>query len=212
MSQNLEKTLNNWNINFHPNINSIIITITENNNEIIYQSSFSLKFIQTLKFFELKNSINEIINYISTLIDQRSIKINEIGGKLILKFNDSTNLILNKKEDLSEKNNEIKIENIIQINSINAHESWIRSVSIFPSGNIISVSNDQSIKIYVNNFNILQIISNAHEHIIYYVSVKDENNFVTCSLDESIKTWIKKKDNFILNQSIPKTHNNWVYK
>ena len=212
MSQNLEKTLNDWKINFHPNINSIIITITENNNEIIYQSSFSLKFIQTLKFFELKNSINEIINYISTLIDQRSIKINEIGGKLILKFNDSTNLILNKKEDLSEKNNEIKIENIIQINSINAHESWIRSVSIFPSGNIISVSNDQSIKIYDKSFNILQIISNAHEHIIYYVSIKDENNFVTCSLDESIKTWIKKTDNFILNQIIPNAHNGWVYK
>ena len=69
----------------------------------------------------------------------------------------------------------------------------INSVSIFPSGNIISVSGE-SIKIYNSNLQtMIQEINKAHKHIINYVEIKDENNFMTCSKDNSIKLWIKKK-------------------
>ena len=64
------------------------------------------------------------------------------------------------------------------INSIKPHKSYINSVSIFPSGNIISVSEDKSIKIHDIHLNELQNIENAHNDSIINVEVKDENNFI----------------------------------
>ena len=83
------------------------------------------------------------------------------------------------------------------IKTINAHDNFITCVSVFPSGNIISVSDDKSIKIWDNNFNLLQNIQNAHKERINYIDIKDENNFITCSYD--IKLWIKNKNKFIIN-------------
>jgi len=117
-----------------------------------------------------------------------------------------------------EKNRKSKLDNnshILKLNlikSINAHMDWINLVSKFPFGNIISVSNDKSIKIYDMNYNIIQHIQNAHTRSINYVDIKDENNFVTCSNDKSIKTWIKKENKFILNKSIINAHNDEIYK
>ena len=98
------------------------------------------------------------------------------------------------------------------IKTINAHDNFITCVSVFPSGNIISVSDDKSIKIWDNNFNLLQNIPNAHKERINYIDIKDENNFVTCSNDKSIKTWIKKENTFKINQIKEKAHENIINK
>ena len=80
-----------------------------------------------------------------------------------------------KKEENT--NPDIKLQLIY---SINKHKDWVESVKIFPSGNIISVSDDKSINIFNgNNYNILQSIKNAHMDRIIYLSIKDENNFAT---------------------------------
>ena len=115
----------------------------------------------------------------------------------------------NKKPKLYNNTSKLKLK---LIKSINAHMDWINLVSKFPFGNIISVSNDKSIKIYDMNYNIIQHIQNAHIRSINYVDIKDENNFVTCSNDKSIKTWIKKENKFILNKSIINAHNDEIYK
>ena len=47
---------------------------------------------------------------------------------------------------------------IKEVSSVNGHNEAINQISIFPSGNIISVSNDCSIKIWDKNLNIIQII------------------------------------------------------
>ena len=102
-----------------------------------------------------------------------------------------------------------------QLNIIEAHEKLIRSMAIFPSYNIITVSGDQKIKIWVNNetnFNILQIIDNAHKDEIISVSIKNENNFATCSKDKSIKTWIKENNKYKENIIIKNAHNDWINK
>jgi len=99
-----------------------------------------------------------------------------------------------------------------QIKSINAHNNAINSVSVFPSGNLISVSNEQAIKIFDTNYNIKQTIDNAHLSYIRYINIKDENNFVTCSQDRSIKTWIKIDGIFKLNYFIIKAHKDWINK
>ncbi len=102
-----------------------------------------------------------------------------------------------------------------QLNMIEAHEKIIRSMAIFPSNNIITVSGDQKIKIWENkeiNFTILQIIDNAHKDEIISVSIKNENNFVTGSKDKSIKTWIKENNKYKENIIIKNAHNDWINK
>ena len=85
-------------------------------------------------------------------------------------------------------------------------------MSILPSGKIISISNDKSIKIIDLNYNTIQTIEKAHEDLITYSDVKDEDNFVTCSNDQSIKTWIKKENKYQINKIIKKAHLNSIKK
>ena len=89
--------------------------------------------------------------------------------------------------------------------SIQAHEKYISSIASFPSGNLLSVSGDKSIKIYDINLNLIQHIKEAHNGCIQNVCIKDENNFATCSLDKSIITWIK-KDKYEKNLKIENAH------
>ena len=110
---------------------------------------------------------------------------------------------------LNENKKIIKI-NFKLIKEINAHDDTIHLISIFPSGNIISVSNDRKIKIFDNNLNNIQTIIDAHDDNINYVDVKDENNFVTCSYD-CIKTFYKKNNIFILNKIIKNAHYDSIY-
>ena len=99
------------------------------------------------------------------------------------------------------KNNPI----LTKVNSIKVN-SPINTVSIFPSGILISILENKSIIIYDINFQILQEIKNAHEENIINLDIKDELNFATCSLDLNIKTWYKKEKEYILNKIIKNAH------
>jgi len=101
--------------------------------------------------------------------------------------------------------------NLKKIKTINAHNHCIYSISLFPSGNFVSVSGDKTIKIWDENFQIIQIIKKAHDYSIIYVKVKNENNFLTCSFENCIKFWNKEKENnFILKYIINKAHNDII--
>jgi phospholipase A-2-activating protein len=119
---------------------------------------------------------------------------------------------LNSNIELKLKKKLLFFKNLKIIKTIKAHSNSISSISVFPLGNLVSVSKDKSINIYDNNFNIIQTIINAHDSKITYVDVKDENNFVTCSNDKKIKIWIKKGKKFELGKIIKNTHNNYIYK
>ena len=97
------------------------------------------------------------------------------------------------------KNKKTKFQ-FLKINSFKGHNDTITSISIFPSGNLITVSRDKSVKIWDYDFNLIQLIKQAHNGSILDVSIKDDNNFITCST--YIKTWIKKENIFILNETI----------
>ena len=107
---------------------------------------------------------------------------------------------------------QLKNCNLKNITSIHCHNDWITSVSIFPSGNIISTSADKSIIIYDIFFKILQYIQNAHDRAINYVEIKDENNFITCSDDKSIILWIKNNNEFKINKIIKNAHDDIINK
>jgi len=101
--------------------------------------------------------------------------------------------------------------NLYHIKSIYENNGNINCVSVFPSGNIISVTWNGSIIIYNLNFNIIQTIK-TNDNDILYISIKDENNFITCSRDKYIKIWKKISNKFELFQIIKNAHTKWIYK
>ncbi len=82
------------------------------------------------------------------------------------------------------------VNNLYHIKTIYEYNGNINCVSIFPSGNIISVTWNGSIIIYNLNFNIIQSIKTIDNDILY-VSIKDENNFATCYSNFNLKLWRK---------------------
>ena len=205
------------------NLESFLISIQSNISNEIYELLINQIFLSSYNSMKTTNSIKETIEFISNLINNNNFEIEKNGEKLNL-FLDSEKieLFLNKTKKTKKETNidefhffrkKSKIK-LGLYNSIKAHSDWIRYISIFPSGNLISVSNDKSIKIYDIYFNVLQIIKKAHNDYIFYLDIKDENNFITCSFDKNIKIWIKelKEKQFILKHKINNAHNGYIYK
>ncbi len=160
----------------------------------------------------LKNTNNYILNDLITrmlMIDvNRRISWEDYFNHPFFENKNQNNYITIEKIKEKENYN----FNIQLIFNYQFHNNFVNSISIFPSGKIISVSSDKSIKIYKENFIVEQKIINAHNDSIYYVSIKDENNFVTCSKDKNIKTWRKNDNLFIINKIILKAHNDNITK
>ncbi len=193
-----------------PYSNSIFISIHSNFNNS-YESKFNLEYLNKFKLFQ-NNTIQEIYKLISFFIIHNNFKIKTDKNKLkliyipIIPKSNNIQLILYQNNKIQLTNCNFKL-----IKTINVHNSWINSIGIFPSGNMISVSGDSSIKIFNINYSIIQKIENANNDDIKYVCIKDENNFITCSCDKTIKIWNKKNSNeFKLNKIIYNAHNNWI--
>ena len=211
--------------------NKLILKRTQGNIELILRESFQsmTKLEEKIKLIGIISLSAIIFLFILfTLIltysfnkkikDLENSKIKEINERIKYLENDNVN-INNKINELvvNQNQNEIKEQNLTKVNltntnTIQKHLSRVQSASIFPSGNIVSVSDDKSIIIYDNLFNVLQRISDAHSQQIYYVEIKDENNFVTCSNDKTIKTWIKRNNKFEINKTINNAHDDAVIK
>ena len=135
--------------------------------------------------------------------------------KSIFKYNEKININENFNLKLIDKkiNQNSKKFYIQSKTTILNHNNTISSISVFPSGKIISVSWDCTIKIYdYINYKIIQNIKNAHDWNINYIIIKNENIFITCSSDKSIRIWIKNENNFEINQIIKNAHNEAIYK
>ena len=147
---------------------SDLINIIIEKENTIYESNFNL---QSLHQHQLLKSLTtqKIIEFIIELIDMNKIEIkeenmnlqfilispspNHSNVELILQNkNIISNEMINKLEGFHNIKDKHKIQlkncNLKNITSIHCHNDWITSVSIFPSGNIISTSNDKSIIIY----------------------------------------------------------------
>ena len=115
MSNNIKKIFNKYQIQLSIILDSINIQIQKEDSFGIYVSKFNIEYLQQHKLLMPNLTIEEMINFIGSLIDLKNIKIeeNNINMKLIListlPNNPNVKLILNKKELLS---NEI-IEKII---------------------------------------------------------------------------------------------------
>ena len=225
----IQKEYQQYLIKLSSDSGSINITIEKDNT--IYESNFNL---QSLHQHQLLKSLTsqKIINFIIELIDINKIEIKEENMNLKLILISTLTNHSNVELNIQNKNiisNEMKLKgfhcvkkdkhkiqlkscNLKNITSIHCNNAPITSVSIFPSGNIISTSADKSIIIYDIFFNILQNIQNAHYKWINYVEIKDEYNFFTCSLDKSIKSWNKKNNEFKINKIIKNAHDDAIIK
>ena len=212
---------------------SLIIKEIKNEKKLIltFKSTFdySLK-----KDFILKKKINinnTLIEYLYEKTEYLLSENEELKSKIsdLTKENKELKIEINSKKNIEEKLNilEKKIFNELEklknektnnnlifhnIKTIKAHNDWVTSVSIFPSGKIISVSKDRTIKIWDENFNIIQTIENEHSNKIDYISIKNEDNFITCSFDKSINIYRKENDKFILRKKLSNAHNDEIRK
>ena len=202
-------------------INQKNIKIEENENDLKFILISTLPNYPNAELILNKKNIisNEIIEKLINEIKEVKDDNNKLRNRIELIETKNENL--NKRIDLIEKENnkrknlkaiekkikilegfhftknkyKVKLKkcDLHNINSIKSHNNFINSVSTFPSGNIISVSADKSIKIYDIHLNELQNIQKAHNEGIAYVEIKDENNFITCSKDINIKLNMKLK-------------------
>ena len=180
---------------------------------------------------ENKNDLNNNILEKIIQIDERLKKVEE-ENKIIKQKNDklSKEIIILKSENKSfqetidllkqeierlsslNKKKDDKTNPLKKIITISEHSDSIFKVSSFPSENFVSVSWDNSIKIFDKNYKLIQSINNGHKDGIYFVSIKDENNFATCSFDNSIKIWLKKNNKFECIETINNKHNKTIFK
>ena len=195
-----------WEINMNTNLDSFYINIKNCDSNIIYENNFQIEFFQNLNSFKSYYNINNVIYLIKSMIEQKLIFVKEEDDNLNLTFifeNQTEEIKLNKKKE----KNKINLHNVYTI----PHQLSITSISVFPSGNFISVSENKSIYIYNSQFEKIKEINNGHQYGIYYVNVKDENNFVTASF-KNIITWIKNENEFKINEIIENAHTDWIYK
>ena len=118
--QIINKIYNEYNIKLVPQIDSLYISIQSNNSFNIYQSYFNLQYLHSFNLFILKN-IQQIIQLIDDLINQKNIKIeiNDENIKLIL--NSEVKLILKKKNYNSNEVIEKLINEIEKIKNENKY-------------------------------------------------------------------------------------------
>ena len=115
-----KKQYNEYQIQLITKINSSLNILIENKNDFYYyESNFNENYLQQI--FNTNESINNIYNYLCSLIDNKEIKIekNKNNLKLILNYNNSNiELIIEISfkyifEKLNELNNKIKLKNIL---------------------------------------------------------------------------------------------------
>ena len=205
---NLKLTLISTLVN-HPNVELLLNNQSNKTNEIIEKKKISKNNKNETQITNLKNELINLYdkekNILNMSLQNKTLIINQIN-----KLNSLDNEIEKLHKRIYE--NFIQNYNLETINSIIGINDQVYSISMFPSGKFISVSNESIIHIYDSFFNIIQKIENAHEKSIIYVDVKDENNFVTCSVDKNIKTWIKENNKFTLNKIILNAHNDIIRK
>ena len=174
------------------NIKSNLKKLEKQNQKLESLKNQNLELEQKIEIFEVEN------NLIKNEVTTQRLEMNQEKNKIFLnegKMNEIEQK-LKKLDSIHSIETRSSITSPQLIKTITPHQNSINSVNIFPSGNIISVSDDKSIKIYDHFFNLLQTIKMAHYCGILYVDIKDDNNFVTCSVDRSIKTWIKIENKF----------------
>ena len=164
MEKNLYINNIQWKLILNYETNLYFLTLIQNNSEIQYSNNFSNEYLQSINI----NEHNNFKTIIESSIEQNEFIIKENKNSLNFKiknpYQNSNELILILFKINTKENKKVNYNNIKTVDAFD--DGTVTSLSIFPSENIVSVSDNKSIKIFDNEFNILQIIKNAHDDSI----------------------------------------------
>ena len=190
--KNKEKKENDYQI--FPNINEFTSTFS---NEIKKSNNIFEK--ENKKINELNKKINEEIQKLKEEYKKEIQKLKEENKKRNEEMKKKNEEIKNKNKELEERikqlesfhnyiyknKNEIQITkcyNLEEKNKSNEHKGKIRAITSFPSGNLVSVSENATIMIFDKNLKVIDRIDDNDNTKLLYVGVKDDNTFVTSGI------------------------------
>ena len=194
-----------------PNINEFTSTFS---NEI--QKSNNIFEKENKKLNELNKKINEEIQKLKEEYKKEIQKLKEENKKRNEEMKKKNEEIKNKNKELEERikqlesfhnyiyknKNEIQITkcyNLEEKNKSNEHKGKIRAITSFPSGNLVSVSENATIMIFDKNLKVIDRIDDNDNTKLLYVGVKDDNTFVTSGIGKKIKIYYKYTNEKFIN-------------
>ena len=194
-----------------PNINEFTSTFS---NEI--QKSNNIFEKENKKINELNKKINEEIQKLKEEYKKEIQKLKEENKKRNEEMKKKNEEIKNKNKELEERikqlesfhnyiyknKNEIQITkcyNLEEKNKSNEHKGKIRAITSFPSGNLVSVSENATIMIFDKNLKVIDRIDDNDNTKLLYVGVKDDNTFVTSGIGKKIKIYYKYTNEKFIN-------------
>jgi hypothetical protein len=167
----IEKTFNNFKIKIDSKFNSFIMTIYQTKTNKIFESSFNIDFLHTFKLFKSINTIQDIIECIYKLIDQKKVIIEIQKEKLkiillsLVQETPNVKLILKQKDILLTTINgqinemkELKEENLNEFNLLKKNIENLSNKIILIEKDYLAQKDEnknikQEFKLEINNLN-----------------------------------------------------------
>ena len=167
----------------------------DNNNESL--------FIIPEKELNSKQLLNECIKII-----KETQKINSIQNKKINELEESNKNLVNEIDYLKKKINNLeksqvvqyKIQNLINIKELKAHNNWVYCLLLLKDGRFASCSGDCSIKIFSHINYEIELNIKEHKNKIKYITQLKNENLISCSDDKTIKIFKIEKKNYKIIQ------------
>lgn len=144
-----------------------------------------------------------VIESIAFITEETNTKKSSSSSLTSSNNNNSTQLRPNKHYETvreylvsGSRDRSVKLWNITEgscIATYTAHENWVRSVLLHPSGlYIISASDDKSIRIYdIKNSRCLRTLDNAHSHFITCLAIHPTLPIlISGSVDQTVRCWL----------------------
>ena len=186
--------------------------------EILNNKSNSNNEINILKLsLEKLNKRNDLLEKENKIMKEENKIIKEENKKMKEEIKNENKELKERIKQLESFHNFFyKSKNEIQIRKCNnleiikkskEHKNHVNALATFPSGKLISVSKDSSIKIYDKNLNVIETIEDKDNIGLIYVEVKNEDNFITCNYSGIIKLYFRGINNKFLNYKIIKDNN-----
>ena len=212
----IEKTYNNFKIKIDSKLNSFIMTIYQTNPNKIFESSFNIDFLHTFKLFKSIKTIQDIIECIYNLIDQKKVIIEIQKEKLkiillsLVKETPDVKLILKQKDILLTTINgqinemkELKEENLNEFNLLKKNIENLSNKIILIEKDYLAQKDEnknikQEFKLEINNLkDKINLIEKENKSL--KIEINKLNDKIT-----SIENKNQKKENESLKESSKK--------
>ena len=173
-------------------------------------NALNTKIIEIERAYDQNIQINDnIMSYIHMLINSYTVTQKTPTFPIISNYIKNTKFNLKEKEDILKVKNDnetlqTKIDftiNYLQNDyilpskynlsySLKHHDDTINNIIVMKSGDIVSCSSDNTIKVFNDKYELKQIL-NEHKDKVTYICEIENDRIVSCSLDKTILIWKK---------------------